>query len=86
MDNQSFELRRLGLRAMVGQEQFIDLYDSEFDDLMAELRADPDEDRRQAQINRLKTDGKHQIGFLLGLYYQGIANGEDKNEAETMQG
>ena len=85
MDNQSFELRRLGLMQMVGEPSCVDLYGAEFDSLLEELRADPDEDRRKAQIERLKTDGKHQIGYLLGLYYQGIANGEDKeHEAQTM--
>lgn len=86
MNQQDFELRRLGLRQMVGEPSLIDLYGAEFDAIMDELRADQDADRRQAQIERLKLDAKHQIGFLLGLYYQGIANGEDKNEAETMQG
>ena len=85
MDNQAFELRRLGLMQMVGEPSCVDLYGVEFDSLLEELQADPDEDRRKAQIERLQTDGKHQIAYLMGLYMAGLANGEDKkHEAQTM--
>lgn len=83
MDNQAFELRRLGLMQMVGEPSCVDLYGAEFDSLLEELQADPDEDRRKAQIDRLKTDGKHQIAFLMTLYMAGLANGEDKQNAEA---
>lgn len=85
MDNQSFELRRAGLLSMRGKPEYVDMYNAEFDSLMAEARADPDADRRKAQIDRLQTDGKHQIAYLMGLYMAGLANGEDKkHEAQTM--
>ncbi len=85
MDNQAFELRRLGLRQMMGQEQFIELYDQELSSLLEEVKADPDEDRRRAQTERLKTDGKHQIAYLMSLYMAGLQRGEDKEEVEQCQ-
>ena len=83
MDNQSFELRRAGLLGMRGKDEFIDMYDQEFDDLMREVKQDPDEDRRQAHVERLKTDGKHQIAYLLSLAYKMVAAGEDMDEEQT---
>ena len=89
MDNQAFELRRLGLRQMQGQPEYIDLYSAEVDGLLEEIKADPDADRRQAHEQRIKTDCKHQIAFLMSLYMAGLANGEDQHEGQdeqTMQG
>ena len=86
MDNQAFELRRAGLLQMRGQPEYIDLYGAEFDSILEDLQTDPDEDRRKAQIDRLKLDGRHQIAFLMTLYMSGLANGEDKaHEAQEMQ-
>lgn len=78
MDNQSFELRRHGLLQMRGQEQYIDLYGCEVVGLLDEIKADPDEDRRKAQTDRIKTDAKHQVAWLMTLYVEGLQNGEDK--------
>lgn len=83
MDNQAFELRRAGLLQMRGKDEFIDMYDQEFDDLMAEVKQDPDEDRRQAHVERLKTDGKHQIAYLLTLAYKMVVAGEDQDEEKV---
>lgn len=83
MDNQAFELRRVGLLAMRERDEFIDLYASEFDDLLFEVKMDPDEDRRKAHVERLKTDGKHQIAFLLSMAYKLCASGEDREEEQA---
>lgn len=83
MDNQSFELRRGGLLAMRGQPEYVDFYTEELVSLLDEVKADPDEDRRQAHVERLKTDGKHQIAYLLSLAYKMVAAGEDMDEEQT---
>jgi hypothetical protein len=83
MDNQSFELRRAGLLQMRGKPEYVDLYGEEVVGLLKEIEADPDEDRRKAHEERIKLDAKSQIAYLMSVAYNMIANGEDRDEAES---
>ena len=85
MDQQTFELRRHGLLQMRGQPDCIDLYSAEVDGLIAEIGLDQDIDRRKAQTDRIKTDAKHQVAYLMSLYMAGLQRGEDKEEVEQCQ-
>jgi len=68
MEANLFNDRLRELSAMTGRENAVELWLSDYSELLDQVRADGDSDRRTSQAGRMRTLMMHQAAFLMNQW------------------